>query len=112
MITYDEFVSGLAKFIDMEIIPKMSGFRKLAFGVGSGIALKKSEEMFNLVRDNKLIHTLGILDNNNHINIDLLKEEIESKMGGEVYEIEVPMIGVISLDKNDLNKLYSFMRNR
>lgn len=111
MVSYDQFLRGLAKFIDMEIIPKMSGFKRLAFGVGSGIALKKGDNMFALVKDNQLIHALDILDSNNNINIDLLKQEIESNMGEESYSIEIPMIGTISLDKRDLNKIYELIKN-
>ena len=111
MITYSQFVDGLAKFIDSEIIPKMTGFKKLAFGVGSGIAIKRSEEMFTLIKDNKLIHTLGIIDEANNINIDLLVDEIKERMGNEIYKIDIPMIGTISLDVTDLNKLYSLIKN-
>lgn len=111
MVTYEQFLNGLAKFIDTEIVPKMSGFKKLAFGVGSGIALKKGDNIFALIKDNELVHALDILDVNNNINIDMLKQEIDSKMGNERYDIEIPMIGVISLDKTDLNKIYTLIKN-
>lgn len=111
MVTYDQFLRGLTTFIDQEIMPKMDGFKKLAFGVGSSIAIKKGENMFNLIRDNKLVHALEILDEQNNINIDVLVEEMKEKMGNEIYKIDIPMIGTISLDVTDLNKLYSLIKN-
>ena len=112
MINYETFINGVVKFIDNEITPQMTGFKKLAFGVGSGIMLKKGDNMFNMIKDNKFIHALGILDNQNNIDIDMLKQEIESKMGDEKYSIEVPMIGTITLNRGDLEKLYRYMKEQ
>lgn len=112
MINYETFINGIVKFIDNEITPQMTGFKKLAFGVGSSIVLKKGDNVFNLVKDNQLIHALGILDDQNNIDIDMLKQEIASKMGDEKYSIEIPMIGTITLNKGDLEKLYRYMKEQ
>lgn len=111
MINYEQVINGLVKFIDIEIVPKMSGFKRLAFGVGSGIVLRKSTEIYNNIKSNQMLHALDILDTNNNINVDLLKQEIENKMGNDKFDIDIPMIGVLSLDKSDLNKLYSYIKN-
>lgn len=111
MVNYEKFVNGIVKFIDNEITPQMTGFKKLAFGVGSSIVLKKSGNIFNMIKDNQMIHALDILDNQNNIDIDMLKQELEAKMGDEKFPIEIPMIGTITFDKNDLNKLYSYIKN-
>lgn len=110
MISYEKFINGMVKYLDNEIIPQMTGVKKMAFGVGSSIFLKKGENVFNSIKDKEIIHSLELLDNNYNININMLKEEIIEKLNNENIEIDIPMIGTLTLDKNDIEKIYKYMK--
>lgn len=111
MVTYTQVVKGISTYIDTEILPQMTGFKKIALGVGSGIVLKKADNVYNILKENKIIHALDLVDNNGNINIELLKDEMLLKMGEEKYPIEIPMIGTLTINKNDVNKLYDLILN-
>ena len=46
MVTYTQLINGLSRYIDNEIINKLTGNSKLLLGIGSGIALKKGENIY------------------------------------------------------------------
>ncbi len=111
MVTYNQVITGITTYIDTEILPQITGFKKLALGVGSGIALKKADNVYKMIKDNKIIHALDLMDNNGNINIELLKDELLEKMGEEKYPIDIPMIGTLKINKNDINKIYDLILN-
>lgn len=109
MVTYNQIIVGIVKYIDVDVLPKIDGFRKLALGVGSSIALKKADEVFAIIKDNNILHALGIIDSNNNINIDILKETLLERMGEDKYPIDIPMIGTLTINRNDINRIYEFI---
>lgn len=110
MINYEQFINGLVNYIDNEIIPQINGIKRIAFSVGSSIILKKGNQMFDDFKNNKIIHSLDILDKDNNINIDMLRDEIKDKIneGGET--INIPMIGNLKINKEDINLIYRYMK--
>ena len=60
MVNYEQVVNGLTKFIDNEIISQLSGNQKILLGIGTGVALRKGENMYNALKNNSMIKMLGI----------------------------------------------------
>lgn len=110
MVNYENVVNGLVKYIDTEIVTQLSGFKKIAFATGVSLAMKKSENIFNLVKDNKIMHALDLVDQNYNIDIDTLKTEILKNMGEEKIPVEIPMIGKLTLNKDDIIKIYDLIK--
>ena len=46
MVTYEQIINGLTKFIDSEILSQLTGNQKVLIGIGSGIVLKKGNAIF------------------------------------------------------------------
>lgn len=109
MVKYNQVVKGLTNYIDSEILTQITGFKKVALGVASSIAIKKADNIYKLIKDNKIIKTLDIVDKDGNINIDLLKDEIIDQMGEEKYNIDIPMIGTLKINKNDIEKVYDYI---
>ena len=110
MVSYEQVTNGLTKFIDSEIINQLTGNQKILLGIGSGIALRKSENIYNGLRNNQIIKMLGII-NDEGIDIETLYEEAKKQAMKEVIRIDIPMIGTLKLNEEDIMKLYNYIKN-
>lgn len=111
MVTYEQVITGLSKFIDSEIISQLTGNSKILLGIGAGVALKKSDVLFNNLRNNNAIKMLGIIDEEGHIDIETLYTEAKKQAQKEVIRLEIPMVGTLKLNTEDIEKLYSYIKN-
>lgn len=108
MYNYEQVLRGLTKFIDVELVPKMSGLQKWAFGTACGIALKQGKEMFMQYKDHDLLKTLKVVDGD-MINVDLIYDELKEQARESAIDIDVPMIGRIKLNHKDVDALYQYI---
>lgn len=108
MYHYKTVIQGLAKFIDHELVPKMTGLNKWVFGTGAGIALDKAEKLFHSIKDCQLLHTLELIEEDK-IDITCIYRELLSQAEKGPVRIEIPMLGTITLDKTDVEKLYRYI---
>ena len=109
MVTYNQVVNGVSRFVDSEILNKIQGIPKIALGVGSGVMLRRGENLFNTLKQNTLIKMLEIIDENDNIDIDVIYEELKKQMENNSMTFNIPMIGKITLTKDDVDKLYSLI---
>ena len=110
MVTYEQVINGLTKFIDNEIISQLSGNQKILLGIGAGVALRKGENLYNGLKNNSMIKMLGII-NEDKIDIETLYEEAKKQATKEVIRVEIPMIGTLKLNEDDIEKLYGYIKN-
>lgn len=112
MVNFSQVQTGLTKYVDNEIMGKISGWRKWAMGTIVGIALSKSTEAFDQIKRNQFVKMMGIIDADDHIDLDLLYEEAkkQAKENGAI-TFDVPMIGSLTLNETDVDKLYEYIRN-
>ena len=111
MVTYEQLINGLSKFIDAEIISQLTGNSKVLLGIGAGIALKKGESLFNNLKNNSMIKMLNIINDEGHIDIETLYAEVKKQAQKEIIRLEIPMVGTLKLNDEDVEKLYSYIKN-
>lgn len=111
MVTYEQFINGMTKFIDAEIINQLTGNSKILMGIGTGIAFKKGENIFNNLKNNGIIKMLDLVDANGNIDIETLYEEVKKQTRNEIIRLEIPMIGTLKLNEEDIEKMYSYIKN-
>lgn len=109
MVTYNQVVNGVSRFIDAEILNKIQGMSKIALGVGSGVMLRRGENLFNVLKQQPVIKMLEIIDENDNIDIDIIYEELKKQMENNSMTFNIPMIGKITLTKDDVDRLYSLI---
>ena len=55
MYEYGKVLNGVAKYIDIEIIEKIPGWKRWVFGSGVGIALSNMTDIFNQLKTNEYV---------------------------------------------------------
>ena len=110
MVTYNQVVNGMTKYIDQEIINKIQGWQRWALGAGAGIIMTKGANIFNTLKANPIIKMLDVIDENDMIDIDTIYTEIRKQAEKSPATFNAPMIGTITLTKDDVDKLYSLIK--
>lgn len=112
MVTITQVQKGLATFVDNEMMKNMKGVQSWLFGASAGIALSRTGEIFQSIKDNPIVKALGVITEDGEIDIDLISDELmkqAEKTGSRV--INIPMIGAFNISKSDINKLAEYIKN-
>ena len=110
MVTYNQVVNGMAKYIDQEIINKIQGWQRWALGAGAGIMMNKGTNIFNAFKAHPVVKMLEVIDDNDMIDIDTIYTEIRKQAEKGSATFDAPMIGTITLTKDDVDKLYRLIK--
>ena len=107
MIPYNQVVNGVTRYIDSEIIPKVNGLPKIAVGIMMAAAVKRGDSIIEQMKAMPVIKMLGIVDDENEIDIDIIYEETKKHLSREPMRMELPMVGILTFTESDIDKLYS-----
>ena len=110
MVSYSQVVNGISKYIDQEIVNKLQGWQKWALGAGTGIFLSKSGENFTQLKENSIVKMLGLIDENGMVDVDIIYSELRKQADKGAIVAEIPMIGKLTLTKDDVEKLYTCIK--
>lgn len=111
MYDYNKVINGIAKYIDTEIVDKILGWKKWVVGSGLGLALSNSTNVFNQLKNNEFVKMLNIIDKDNKIDVDKIYKELKKQAKKSSITFEVPMVGSITLNDQDIEKLYELIKN-
>lgn len=109
MVTIDKVKSGAAQWIDRELLPKMSGLSRWVFGaLGTGVVLKL-DKLADNVRSNPVVSAMGIIDDNNMVDVDMLYQLIMPQAEKCPAEISLPGVGTVRITADDVRNLYTYI---
>jgi hypothetical protein len=109
MVTLNQVQNGIVKYLDSEIVPNINGWQKWVFGALASTAMLKTTNIFNALKENPLIKMLEIIDENDNIDIDTLYREFLKQAQKGAVTFAVPMIGAMTLNHTDVEKLYRYI---
>jgi hypothetical protein len=108
MYHYEHVLKALVRFIDEEILTKMDGLQRWVLGTGAGIAANKGAKIFHSLKDHSLLKALDLVEDDD-INVDLIYEELIKQASTSPITIDIPMVGLIKLNRSDVEKLYQMI---
>ena len=108
MYHYERVLNGIVRFIDEELLPKVDGLQRWVLGTGAGIAANKGMKIFHSLKENSLLKTLDIIDGDD-VNVDLIYAELSKQATASPIVIDIPMVGTVKLNKNDVDRLYQII---
>lgn len=111
MVTIDKIEQGVAAYLDGELMPKLpsSGIEKVLAGTALSLAIRRSGKMLDGLKSNKMIQMLGVMDTEGNVDIDVLAQELKKNMPTEGVKVDVPVIGVLTFHKEDVDRLYEYI---
>lgn len=111
MITLEQAQRGLTKYIDNDILPHINGLKKIGVGMYAALAIENLKNAYQQNKDNPVISMIAVFDENDMIDIDKVYDVVYPMFAnGEKYTLGVPLVGEITFTRNDLEKIYSYMK--
>lgn len=108
MISVQQAEKGLMRYIDSEIMPKLTGWRKVGMGAYIALIARNGRSLIAKYKDHPAVAVLNVTDGES-IDIDAVYNAI-LPYAGEAIKIDIPAIGEISLNREDIDKIYRYMK--
>ena len=110
MLHYSRVIQGISNFIDAELVGKLAGsWKAWALGGMAGIALNRSEQLFQTIKNNPALAALGLVEGEN-INIDLLYSELKKQAQKGTATVTMPIIGPVTFGTADVDSLFRYIK--
>lgn len=109
MVSLGNVQNGVSLFVENEILNKINGWQKWILGTVVGIATSKATDIFNELKKNSFVKTLGIIDDHDMINVDIIYNELKRQASKGSITFEIPMLGAMTLDGQDVDRLYRYI---
>lgn len=112
MVTITQVQQGVAKFVDAEIIPRLSVMEKLVVGGGAGLVTAKLPEVLNRYADHKLVSALGLYDRENgEIDLDAVYNAAKPYIGADPVPVKIPFVGItLKFTEREFDTLYKYIK--
>ena len=111
MYNYNQVISGIAKYVDTEIVNKIVGWKKWVVGSGLGIMLSSMTNVFNQIKTNEFVKMMGIIDENDNIDVEKIYVEMKNQAAKGPITFDIPMLGPVTLSEQDLDTMYRLIKN-
>ena len=89
----------------MEVLPHMTGVKRYGATVYLALAMDGAEEKLHELIHNPLIDMLGIVNENDEIDLDRLHQTMVNSMDGDHLVIDIPLLGTFKFNRLDLDRL-------
>lgn len=111
MVKIAQIQTGVAKFVDAEIIPRLSVVEKLVVGGGAGLITSKLPEVLSKYADNKMFSALALYDaEHGEIDIDALYNAVKPYIGPDPIPVKVPLAGItLKFTQREIDTLYKYI---
>ena len=110
MVTMQQFQNGVARYIDADILPHLSGVKRLAVGTYAGLAANNVGELLTQYKDHPAVSVMKVMDKDGNVDIDRLYSAAAPMFAnGQKFTIHIPMVGDMTVDSTDLDKLYQYI---
>lgn len=109
MVTLAQVRMGAEKYIEAEILAKITDWRKWIVGAAASMALDNTTAIFNELKENPMVKALGIIDEQDNIDIDRLHAEFAKQAQKGAITFDVPMMGPLTLNAHDVDRLYQYI---
>ena len=109
MVTINQVQNGIARYLDTEIVPKMSGVNKWLFSDIASAYLAEAPSIIAKLRENKAVAMLNLIDEAGNIDIDKVYQHLKPAAAKCTAPIKLPVIGVLTFSEADVDSLYTYI---
>ena len=111
MVSIERVEHGIARFLDVELIPSLpkEGVSRVVTGAAMAVIVKRVGGLIRGYADNDVIRGLGVIDAAGNVDVDLLREAIKANMSESGLRLTIPMGGTITIHKSDVDTLYHYI---
>ena len=99
--------NGIVEYYNQHVAPKIDGKNCFIGGMAVGMAVKNMDNVCRALYGNGAIRALGVIGEDGNIDADTLYEAAMAQMQQQkTLPLDIPIIGRMTFDENDLRDLY------
>lgn len=113
MVTANQVAAGLGDYLQKVIMPRMDDGRKIVIGTAYIMFAYRLDKIAEMLTKSNVAKLLGVVDDSGMIDIDTLQPALKEqfKQQGKL-SFDIPYIGTLSFDANDIDEIFRYIRNR
>lgn len=109
MVTLQRVREGVLSYIDNEVLPKMSGTGRVLVAVYAALAADRVVDVVQEWMKLPAIQVLGLCGENGMVDAERLRGCLLDKMGQEKIDLNIPMVGRMTFNREDVEKLFRYI---
>lgn len=109
MVTLEQIQRGAARYVDEEFTAKLNGWQKWAVGAGAAMALENLEGTMRALQEHPAVKAMGVFDEAGDVDIDRIYAGLKAQAQKGAVTTRIPLIGDVTLNEMDVEKLYTFI---
>ena len=110
MVTIDQAMRGVAQYADNEIIPHLPTGKGIGAGIALALILDGGKNRILALKDHPAVKMMGIMDEEGNIDLDRLYNAARTRVDGKKIPWDIPIIGELKVDVNDVDRLYKYIQ--
>lgn len=112
LYSIEQVESGLARFLDTEMLPKLpnDGLKGFGVGVGATILVRRGGNILRSMQNNTMLNSMGIISANGAVDIDLLRDALKENIPANGLSVNLPMGIAMRFTNNDIDRLYACIK--
>lgn len=112
MATMTQVKTGLVRFVDNDILPHLTTWKKVAIGAYAAMAVQNLETKMMQFANHKAISILDLVDANGNVDVDKLYQAVVPYFNaGQKVPIQIPIINMeYNFDMTDVEKIYRYIK--
>ena len=110
MVTIDQAMRGVAQYADNEIIPHLPTGKGIGAGIALALILDGGKNRILALKDHPAVQMMGIMDEDGNIDLDRLYNAARTRVDGKKIPWNIPVIGELKFDVNDVDRLYKYIQ--
>lgn len=108
MATMQQIQVGFTKWLDVELVPSLTGWQKLAAGAGGALVASGLPNVIKQLSENKMLSALDIIREDG-VDVDKLYQAVQPRIT-EKLPVDIPVIGRVWIGREDVDKLYKYIK--
>ena len=107
MVEIARIRDGVLEYANAHVLPKLTPGKQFAAGMAMGIVATKADTLVMEAAKNDVIRASGIVAENGMVDIDLLFEAAIAQVRRQkTLPVDIPMIGRLTFNEDDIAELY------
>lgn len=107
MVSINRVQTGLSRYLDNEIMPKLSGWQKWVFSAAATAYIADAPKVAEKVRASTALASLSLIDEANNIDVEKIYQHLRPAAEKCPAPISIPGMGTITLTVSDVDMLYN-----
>lgn len=110
MTDLNNIITGIKKYLESELLERVTGWQKWTVGAALSMILDNAVNVFNSLKTNPVIKSMGVINNDDEIDIDKVYKYFIEQARKSAVTFNLPIIGAVTMKADDVEKIYSFIK--